>query len=1052
MRQSTENELNALSSWLLGITGVSLILVPFHFGLEKLGLPPWTPLVFGGFCYLTALSNQLMFVVNYSRRRALFQRSMSIFLLFGLTLFMIGAGYFIEGSILGYFTVGQLIINSPLKKHFEHTDPLQLIFVLAGLSSGIYLAISGNQYDRLGVGSIRNILAILFLAASIVETIRRMFFGGKLGPNYSRLQVIPWVVWCLFFLPTLSVAHLIAPGLLAAGILFNKLFPWNRLQLPENDILGNRAVKITSTLGTTLLIFLSALLIMMDFTLKVEGSSLVVARNAAFMFFILSSTVLYYEAITIIMTINGLMSELARTEEEIAPPADPNLEAWNTRLTRYIRPFTRARELSQAHLINAQNDQISILARQLTNEKKRNSQITMLMELSQQLENQLDQPVAAQLAVNSLERALNCDLVCLFLHEPDQKEFMLLAATGKQTNVVPSGFRQSSSTGALGRAVRQRKTQIIQDTRTDADYIPFEGLRNLSAVIIPLIFNGYVNGAITLDSERLNAFNSTDVWLSEAVAAELTRAWERSRYHQRLMNLVQTGSQLSAMVQPETAVSEVASISREILQARFTYVQIHLGQERNFIQSASSGKAPKLLQSLENSDSSESFIQLAFHAVQPFRIRDIRKYAPTSHLIIDHAGLRSMLAIPIRWHRLSIGAILAFGKQNEVFFNENDQSLAELLSIQAAGAFESTWLQQELRGSLRTTSLLYRLSNQIIQSDNLQNAAEDIAQTAHKIAKSFTTGIMLFDLGGQSIAEVQVDASGAHIGLEHPMDIISDVMESGQLIYISQGNSLMRACLPIQTPTLKYGILWMDIPEEQGHKSVANPNDLQALVNQTAIALERSVLLVESRRQAAELKIAYDKLETTYDQTLAALMSALDARDRETEGHSSRVSNLTAKLGRALNFSHEQLKVLERGSLLHDIGKIGISDTILHKPGPLSEEEWVVMRRHPDIGAKIVEGIPFLEDTIPLIRHHQERWDGTGYPDGLREGEIPILARMFSIVDAFDALTSIRPYRKKISTQEAVEYIQSQAGILFDPEIVKIFERLIAENLNEFSE
>ena len=143
------------------------------------------------------------------------------------------------------------------------------------------------------------------------------------------------------------------------------------------------------------------------------------------------------------------------------------------------------------------------------------------------------------------------------------------------------------------------------------------------------------------------------------------------------------------------------------------------------------------------------------------------------------------------------------------------------------------------------------------------------------------------------------------------------------------------------------------------------------------------------------------------------------------------------------------LRSLERGSLLHDIGKIGISDTILHKPGPLSEEEWVVMRRHPDIGAKIVEGIPFLEDTIPLIRHHQERWDGTGYPDGLRGEEIPILARMFSIVDAFDALTSKRPYRQKISEQEALEYIQEQAGTFFDPEIVEVFKKLVMEE--EFS-
>jgi putative nucleotidyltransferase with HDIG domain len=1045
MKNSSENDLNALSSWLLGVTGTSLLLIPSHFTLTSSGIPYWALAILGIFCYLAALSNQILFVLKSRQSRALLYRSMSVILMLILTLFFIVAGYFVEGFIFGIIGIVQLILITPLSKQFTKANPLRLVFFLPGFLSGIYLAVSGDQYAQVDIGSSRTILVVLFLAASVFEVVRKFVISKKLQPLFFRVLVIPWVSWCLVFFPTSSAAHLTAPALLITAILFNKLFPWNRMQLADNEILGSRAVKITSTLETTLLIFLSALMYIMDITLKSENAALVTTRDAAFIFFALITTVLYYEAITIIMTVNGLMNESAQTEEELDSLTEPSLKLWNSRLTRYIKPFTHAREMLHIR-INAQSDQIDILAHQVTNEKKRNLQLILLMELSQQLENQLDQPVAAQLVSNSLERALHCDLVCLFTHEPDEKEFMLLAAAGKQTNMIPSGFRQSVSTGVLGRAVRQRKTQVINDIGTDADYIRFEGETNLSAMVIPLIFNGYVNGAIALSSEKLNAFSSGDVWLAEMASAELTRAWERARYHERLMNLVQTGSQLSAMVQPETAVSEVASIAREILQARFTFVQIHLGQERNFTQCTSSGDSPRLLEALENSESSEALIQMAFHAVRPFRVRDVRKYSPTSHLVLDHAGLRSMIAIPIRWHRLSIGTILAFGKQNEVFFNENDQSLAELLSIQAAGAFESTWLQQELRGSLRTTSLLYRLSNQIIQADNLQSAALDIAQTAHKIAKSSTTGIILFDREGVTIAEAQINSSGVNTSVEHPMEIIKDVMESGQLIYLSQGNSLTRACLPIQTPILKYGILWMDIPEDQEHKTTANPNDLQALVNQTAIALERSVLLVESRRQAAEIKAAYDMLEATYDQTLAALMSALDARDRETEGHSSRVSRLTAKLGEALNFSHEQLKVLERGSLLHDIGKIGISDAILHKPGPLSREEWVVMRRHPDIGAKIVEGIPFLQDTIPLIRHHQERWDGTGYPGSLRGEEIPILARVFSIVDAFDALTSKRPYRQKISTQEAIEYIREQAGALFDPQIVEVFEKLISES------
>jgi HD-GYP domain-containing protein (c-di-GMP phosphodiesterase class II) len=549
---------------------------------------------------------------------------------------------------------------------------------------------------------------------------------------------------------------------------------------------------------------------------------------------------------------------------------------------------------------------------------------------------------------------------------------------------------------------------------------------------------------IVLTNDRMNAFGSIDVALAEAVAAELTRAWERSGYHHRLMDLIQSGSVLSSMVEPDDTASEISSIARQILQARFTYVQIQLGQEGDFLQSASSGFAPRLLETLEQNNAADSLVQAAFHASKPFRVRDVRKYSSTSQLEIDHGSLRSMLAIPIRWHRLSIGAILAFGKQNEVFFSQNDESLAELLSIQAAGAFESAWLQQELRASLRTTSLLYRLSNQIIQAEELKSAALDIAQTAHKLGKGSVTGIVLYTVDGQIEAEAEVDANGVHSGVQHPFDTIRQAMSSGQLIYLSQGHSATHVCLPIQTPIRKYGALWMSIPED-GHHKPTSPADLQTLVNQAAIALERSLLLVESRRQAREIKDAYDKLEVTYDQTLASLMSALDARDRETEGHSSRVRSLAARLGEAMGLARHELKALERGSLLHDIGKIGIRDNILHKPGPLSEEEWKIMRLHPDIGARIVEGIPFLQETLPVIRYHQERWDGSGYPTGLFGENIPLLARLFAVVDAFDALTSNRPYRDKIPAEEAVEYLRKEAGVLFDPQIVDIFEQLVLE-------
>jgi putative nucleotidyltransferase with HDIG domain len=1046
MKHPSETNLNVFGSLLLGGIGTILLLIPVHLGITNSLLPDWALVLLGSICFAAALALQIISSLNVPLMRARVIQILAIVLLiFSGTVYQQNR-FIMEGGVLFIIGIMQVVVILPGMHRLEHVDFFEITIAAIGFFMGLYLAISNIYIEGPIQLNLSGYLAVVFLVTA--------FFGASViaVPNfkYSRLlfnlQIIPWAASAIILLPAAHSATFLVPAVVILMILLSKFLPWHMLQAPEGDILSHRVIMIAATLELTLLIFLGGLLLILDYSLDISAASFVNVREAAFIFFALVTVVIYYEVLTVIMTINGLMQELTKTEDKrIENEKADNWQgsAWNSRLARYIKPFMLTHESVRIR-INAQADQIESLANQLANEKKRNAQLTLLMELSQQLENQLDQPVAAQLTVNTLERALNCSLATIYLHEPENKEFMLLAAAGRNTNMIPSEYRQDSSKGVIGRAFRQRKTQIVNNTPQDPDYIRFEDEKDLSALVIPLIYNGHVNGVITLNHESVNGFSSIDIGLAEAAAAELTRAWERSGYHQRLMNLIQAGSQLSAMVEPGTTAHESASIAREILNARFTFVHIQLGQERNFIQSAHSGNAPHLLESLETSVSSETLIQTSLNASQPFRIRDVRKYPNTAHLVIDNPNLRSMLAIPIRWHHMNIGVILAFGKQNEVFFAENDESLAELLSIQAAGAFESTWLQQELRGSLRITSLLYRLSNQIILAEDLESAATDIARTAHKLAKNSATGIVLLHPDGSIAAETIIDTTGRQKKTEHPMNLIHDVIDSGQMIYVSQGQREFSTCLPIQTPIRKYGAIWMQTPDEPGNKPSTSPNDLLALVNQAAIALERSLLLVESRRQAVEIKAAYDTLEATYDQTLASLTSALDARDRETEGHSLRVSQLAFRLGKTLGFSHEQLKVLERGALLHDIGKIGISDNILHKPGPLSEEEWVLMRQHPDIGARIVEGIPFLQETIPLIRHHQERWDGTGYPAGYTREEIPYLARLFAVVDAFDALTSNRPYRQKISTKEAVQYIREQAGTLFDPQIVDAFETMMS--------
>ena len=205
------------------------------------------------------------------------------------------------------------------------------------------------------------------------------------------------------------------------------------------------------------------------------------------------------------------------------------------------------------------------------------------------------------------------------------------------------------------------------------------------------------------------------------------------------------------------------------------------------------------------------------------------------------------------------------------------------------------------------------------------------------------------------------------------------------------------------------------------------------------ISLQLESALEKNDKLVTDVQKAYQEIKDAYATTLEGWSNAMEIRDRETQGHSKRVTELTIRMARRMGFSEEELVHIYRGALLHDIGKLGIPDDILNKPGPLDEHEMNIMRLHPQIAVDLISPIDYLKPALNIPRYHHEKWDGTGYPHGLVGETIPLEARIYAIIDVYDALTHDRPYRQKMSEKDALEFIKSQAGTHFDPAVLEVF-------------
>lgn len=410
----------------------------------------------------------------------------------------------------------------------------------------------------------------------------------------------------------------------------------------------------------------------------------------------------------------------------------------------------------------------------------------------------------------------------------------------------------------------------------------------------------------------------------------------------------------------------------------------------------------------------------------------------------------NFLLIPLLVNARKIGIIVILCSLSPQKIRQETFELLSLLGRQIAIILENSQLYSHMEHRINELSTLSKSSEIINSSLELQQIMNLLLKLTLKEVKSEygflllreqKTGKLILQASKEIfLSRIRKDSFGEKRGALHwvvkngePL-IIDDYQKdirfqnSGEFLNLVPQAMLI---VPLKAGKEIIGVLAIGNPLSHSFYTGNNLNIAQSLANQAAIAVKNAYL--------------YQDLQKSFLDVVAALVKAVEARDKYTRGHSQRVTEYSLRIAEALGLSKEEMKIIRFCGLMHDIGKIGIGDSILHKPSALSSKEYEIIKGHSVMGEEIIQPVGFLKKGLPLIRHHHERYDGRGYPDGLQGKAIPLMARILALADSFDAMTLDRPYRKALSLQESIKELREESGTQFDPEIVEAFITLLSQ-------
>ena len=631
--------------------------------------------------------------------------------------------------------------------------------------------------------------------------------------------------------------------------------------------------------------------------------------------------------------------------------------------------------------------------------------------------------------------------------------------TAKHT-VIPLGR------GVTGRVAINGQPCRVPDIALEPAYLDVglaEGMR--SELCVPLKISEKVIGVINTESKRADAFSKTDERFLTTLAGQLATGIERARLLEGLIGEQHNLELLYHLSLELAADLDPGQVARHALQVAINVLGVSRG---NILTIENDNEHMRLLavtgydretvgainQRL-NWNTSQGVTGRAVQTHTPIIVPDVSKnpyWIPIPGL---DDWVKSIVSVPLIAGNDVVGVLNLLSEETDFFKIEN-LSLITAIASPVALALQNARLYDSLRQRLAELEMVANISAAMRKAQS-QNDMQDILLAKAVEGLQANAGVLLLlDHNELKFANTH-GATGVSLGATCPPNagmmwqalkssrpyFIPDVRQIEELhestiCQALMGDALSCACVPLQTTASTIGVVFLNW-KNKPFLSTDESRLLESLSEIAANAIHRSSLHLQTIQQAQDLLQAYDA-------TIEGWSHALDLRDKETEDHTLRVTNLTLQLAQAFGMNESQLDHIRRGALLHDIGKMGVPDHILHKAGALSDEEWTIMRRHPQLAYEMLSPIAYLQPAMDIPYCHHEKWDGTGYPRGLKGEEIPLAARIFAVVDVFDALTSNRPYRPAWKKRKALDYIREQAGTHFDPQAVELFFMVLKEN------